>query len=333
MKTVSFGISNYCVPCHNYCRYCLLSSCGKASGIDFDRGLKFAERVINELTELKPNMTCNHYIGYCMDSPRLFDYIDFCKKYSLPNARFLQMNGFAFRTENEIDDLMKKLQDAGVEMLDISFYGTGEYHDRFAGRKGDFAFLMNMTRSAIKNELQVWGSIPLIRENLAQMVELRRILDDLGIEKYSYFLPHSKGRGRSLEDQRITKSEFEILPKYIRDSFQKIRHMTEKEWLTSGEITEPEKRTVMLVLKPDNIEHFEGMKAAEIVYELEAMDDTFRAQIPSASELAKRYGRSEGQELYRFKDLLLRWRQEYINEFGLDIYDMQDETHHFSIHI
>ena len=49
MKTVLLGISNYCVPCHTHCRHCLLSSCGKITGVDFDRGLEFGERVFNEL--------------------------------------------------------------------------------------------------------------------------------------------------------------------------------------------------------------------------------------------------------------------------------------------
>jgi hypothetical protein len=34
MKTTSFAIANYCVPCNAHCRHCLLSSCGKATGID-----------------------------------------------------------------------------------------------------------------------------------------------------------------------------------------------------------------------------------------------------------------------------------------------------------
>ena len=41
MKTVSFGIANDCVPCHSHCRYCLLDSCGKTTGMDYgpDRNL------------------------------------------------------------------------------------------------------------------------------------------------------------------------------------------------------------------------------------------------------------------------------------------------------
>ena len=109
--------------------------------------------------------------------------------------------------------------------------------------------------------------------------------------------------------------------------------MTEAEWLISGEIAEPQKRSLMLVLNPDNIDYFENKNAIDILTELEAMDDNFIEKIPSVSELAKQFGRPENQQLYRFRDLLFRWRQEYLKECGIGLYDMQEETHHFSIHM
>ena len=333
MKTILLGIANYCVPCHTHCRHCLLSSCGKITGVDFDRGLEFGERVFNELVGERKDIKGNYYIGYCMDTPRLFDYIGFCKRHSLYGARFLQMNGFKPRKESEIDILIKSLKNAGIEMIDLTFFGLEDYHDRFAGSKGDFAFLIKMLTSACRHDLQVSISIPLLRENLPEMTELRKLLDERGATKYSYFLPHSKGRGRFLEDQRITKQEFETLPENIKASFQKIKHMTEAEWIMSDEITEPHKRSLTLVLTPENIDHFEGMSVSEIINELEIMDDEFLKQIPSVRELAERYGRKDSQQLYRYKDLLLRWRQEYLRDFRISMYDMQDEAHTFSMHM
>ena len=87
------------------------------------------------------------------------------------------------------------------------------------------------------------------------------------------------------------------------------------------------------MLTPDNIDHFESMSALDILNELEATDDNFLNKMPSVPELAKRFGRPDNQQLYRFRDLLLRWRQEYIKECGSDLYDMHDEAHHFSIHM
>ncbi len=52
------------------------------------------------------------------------------------------------------------------------------------------------------------------------------------------------------------------------------------------------------------------------------MIELIKADNSSVSELAERYGRTDNQQLYRFRDLLLRWRQEYIAETGYAIYDM-----------
>ncbi len=333
MKTISFGIANYCVPCNSHCRHCLLKSCGKATGVDHEAGMAFADRVLTELKEQKPEVSGFYYIGYCMDTPKLADYLRFCRKIGSPGARFLQMNGFAFRSSAELEALMAGIKAEGVELVDLTFYGTKQYHDRFAGRNGDFDFNLKMLEAAEKINLPVNISMPLMRDNLDQMIELRQIPEIAKAGKYSYFLPHSKGRGKQLQDQRITKQEFENLPQEIRGAFQKVKHMTEAEWLASGAIPTPEKRSLTLVLTPDNFAHYADMSAARILKELEAMDNEFTAEMPTVAGLAVRYGRPDNLQLYRFRDLLLRWRQEYIAETGNVIYDMHDETHSFSVHI
>ena len=74
MKTTYLGIANYCVPCQAHCRHCLLSSCGQVSGVDFHRSTAFARRVITELKENRPELGSSFYIGYCMDTPDLWEY-------------------------------------------------------------------------------------------------------------------------------------------------------------------------------------------------------------------------------------------------------------------
>ena len=332
MKTVSFSIANYCVPCHAHCRYCLLSSCGKATGVDPDAGMTFAGRVMQEMAEARPEISASYYIGYCMDTPRLAEYIRFCREHRCPGAEFLQMNGFAFREKAELQSMMDGIRENGVELIDLTFFGTEEYHDRFAGRKGDFRFLAEMLDAAGQAGLPVNASVPLLRENLPQMAELYRFLSDRNVRKLSFFLPHSKGRGGSVADERITKAEFEQLPEEIRNSFWRTRHLTEAEWLASGGITDPEKRNLTLVLTPESLAQLGNRPAGEILGMLEEMDDRYLAEMPSARELAERYGNPGNQQLFRLRDLLLQWQQRYISETGNTIYDMHDETHHFSVH-
>ena len=333
MKTVSFGIANYCIPCHAHCRYCLLSSCGKATGVKASEGMEFARRVLRELDQIMPDLRTFYYIGYCMDTPDLSEYIQFCREYHSPGAGFLQMNGFAFRDEKELLELMSSIRKEGVELIDLTFFGKEEYHDRFAGRQGDYHFLMKMLDAACKVKLPVCISIPLVSENLDQIAELHRILSGKPIQKFSYFLPHSKGRGRLMQQQRITRQEFDSLPEQIKDSFQKIKHMTESEWLSSGKIMDSEERSLTLVLTPENMENYRNMPVARILKEIECLDNQYLSKMPSARELADRYGDPANQQLFRSRDLLLKWQQQYISESGDTLYDMHDETHHFSVHL
>ena len=88
-----------------------------------------------------------------------------------------------------------------------------------------------------------------------------------------------------------------------------------------------------LVLTPENFEKYSRMSAAEILKELEEMDDRYLNEMPSVRELARMYGNPENQQLFRIRDLALIWQQRYISENGNRIYDMHDETHSFSVHL
>ena len=332
MKTVSVSVANYCVPCQCRCRYCLLGSCGKNTGVDQQEGMDFADRVLREIRDERPEMTKgSYYNGYCMDMPDLAGYIRYGRERGYPCGRFLQMNGFAFRTDEELDRLMTMIRDEKTELMDLTFFGTEEYHDRFAGRKGDYPFLLRMLEAANRAGLPVTISVPLMRENLGQAEELLHTLQGYETQNIRFFLPHSKGRGRSILGQRITREEFDRLREEVRSRFAKTKHMTEAEWLASGEIPEAQGRNLTLVLTPEEFPRLKEMSGAEILAMLEELDDRFRAQMPPVHELAKRYGNPEGQELYRIRDLTLKWEQQYIAETGNTIWDMHDETHHFAV--
>ena len=228
---------------------------------------------------------------------------------------------------------MASIKEEGVKLIDLTFYGTEQHHDTFAGRKGDFEFNKRMIAAAKSANLTVNVSTAIMSDNYMQMEELRSTLETLQVDRFSFFIPHSKGRGRMLQDNRLTKQEFEELPQNIKDDFSKIKYMTEAEWLSTSEYPVPEKRNLTLVLTPDNYPSYANMSASDIIKELEAMDDEYISKMPSIPELAKKYGRPNNQQLYRFRDLLLRWKQEYIKDTGDIIYDMHDETHSFSVHI
>ena len=333
MQTISLGIANYCVKCNDNCRYCLLSSRHQTSGVDYTRAKVFFERIFEEAKTKFPDIRFYFYIGYCMDTPELQDFIGFSRKTGSPGGDFLQMNGFAERSKEETEKLIRGIKDAGVQMIDLTFYGTESYHDRFAGRKGDFQILLSMLQAAVQAGLEVNISLPLIRENKDQADELMKFLKGHGASRFYTFLPHSKGRGRSIMGQRLLKQEFESLSEEIKASFTRAETRTEAEWLETGVSPKFEKRDLILVLNPEEMSRLEQMNCEEILKYLEDLDDRFLQDMPSAEVLAERYGDPGNQQLFRFRDLLLKWQQQYIDEAKGTIYDMHDESHHFSVHL
>ena len=75
------------------------------------------------------------------------------------------------------------------------------------------------------------------------------------------------------------------------------------------------------------------MPAEEILSFLESLDDRYLSQLPSLPELAAKFGDPGNEQLFRIRDLVLKWQQRFIADTGNTIYDMHDESHHFSVHM
>lgn len=326
MKTVSFSIENLCLPCSCRCKHCLLGYDGNIIGVGYEQGKDLARRIAAE-----SSIKFNYYIGFCMDTPMLFDYIAFCQEIESPGGQFLQMNGFRERTHDEIDRLMERIKNSGVDLIDLTFYGLPDYHDVFAGRPGDFRFLTKMLVAANKTQLPVNISVPITEDNAGQLERLFEILSEYKTDAINLYLPHSKGRGWFMEPQRLKKSTLEQLPPLVQAHMPKIKTQSEAQWLSEKVFPEPDKRYLTLSLTPDNFERYNNMSAEEIIGELEKLDDTFYGAVPSAEELAKLYGNPLGDRLFRYRDLVLLWTKRYVRENSLKLHDMTDERGHFSI--
>ena len=334
MKTTAIGVENLCVRCHAHCRYCLLSWNGKPVGVDYDRGKRFTERLFSELNLERPDLRVLYYIGYCMDGPHLPDYIRFCRSVGSPSGEFLQLNGLALRDREEAEGYIRNIASLGIRRVDLTFYGLREYHDRFAGRTGDFDLLLALLDAAGRAGVQADVSLPILRENMAETDALLELLRKYRVGRYFAFLPHGKGRGRTIEDQRLTKAEFESLSQEVRACFSpNVRYQTEAEWIREGIWPVPQTRTLTLSLTPENMDELEAMPAGAVVSMLEKMDDCFYAAIPPPAELAAYCGDPKGQKMYRLRDLLLEWRGRFLGKSGPSLHNMDDEQGHFSVRV
>lgn len=136
-----------------------------------------------------------------------------------------------------------------------------------------------------------------------------------------------------MEPQRLTKGEFDALSRRVKEHFSTVRYKSEAEWLDENIWPETKERFLILSLRPENIGHLEKTPVEDIVREVEALDDTYYAAIPSLAELARLYGRPDSARMFCLRDLHLYWQQRYLDEHKEIALDMNDERGHFSVRL
>lgn len=330
MQTVSINVMNLCVPCENRCRYCLLSYDGKVSCVDYDRSAQYAKRFYEWLRENRPERSFLFGFGYSMEHPQLLDAIRFCQSIGSPTGEFLQFDGMKFRSPDQLRQLLSDLKAVGVKHINMTFYGTESYHDRFAGRKGDFQLMIQALTIGHALGLETSVGIPLTQENAAQADALLQQLQQYTSGRIYFFIPHCEGRGQSLENVRFTTADYARLSDAVKARFNTERFRPEMEWVASAPHPLPQRRVLTLTLTQDNISQFEQMPFDEVIRYLEGLDDAYYTAIPDFNQMIHRYGDPVGEKYYSQRDLYLSYQQRYITEHQLCLYDVNDERHCFS---
>ena len=323
MITKSINVFNLNVPCCNCCRYCLLSWSGDVLGIDYDRSVKFADKFYNWLKENRPEIKFTYYFGYSMEHPKLLDVIKFMQKTNSPGGEFLQFDGMRKRTKEELNTFLNELKNVGIKLIDMTFYGDESYHDQFAGRKGDYQLMLDTIDVALGVGIDVQVGIPVMKDNLNQLDGLVEAFLQKNIRLH-LFTPHSGGRGKTIQNQKIALLDYEKMSDKVKKQFNRNGNKTPLEWLNQPP-KEVKSRVLTLSLLKSNIEDLEKKSFEEIIANLEQMDDEFYSQIPSFDELLEKYADKNDCHLYTKKDLYSIYRTRYFRENNLKITDITDE--------
>lgn len=325
MQTKSIMVQTLCVPCACRCRYCLLRWDGHPVGADYDRSQRFAERFHAWVRRERPDLSYQFSFGYSMDHPRLLDAVDFMNRIGSVGGRFLQCDGMVFRDERERKKLLHGLKEHGAGTLNFTFYGTEAYHDRFAGRKGDHAYLLGMMEAASEYGFHVTAGVPLNKENVGQADQLLHDLEVRGAQNVRLFIPHGEGRGAGLEDIRLTQDDLMGISEDARGKLDRKVYQSEAEWckIKGGE---PERHRALIVsLTRDNMDRLGSIPFEEIIAEVEALDEAYYGAFPAFEDLLAQYGDREGKRLYSRRDLFHRCRRQYAKDHGVRVYDVTDE--------
>ena len=325
MKTVSLMVQNLCIPCGCRCRYCLLSWDGRPVGIPWEQGLSLGRRLIAEAKAARPDIRCTFSFGYSMEHPKLREAIRFLREIGSPEAEMLQCDGLNIRNEKACAEFSEMLAEEGVKALNFTFYGLSAYHDRFAGRTGDFDFLLRLLQAATHAGLEVTAGIPLTAENVEQTDRLVETLRNKGCEKIKLFIPHEEGRGKVLAPVRLSSDDLSRLSDEARGKLNRRIYKTEGEWVTGNCYQEETKRALIVSLRNDNYEHLQSASASALMEEIESLDDAYYAAFPSFAELASKYGDPQGKKLFRQRDLFYHYRRRFAAEYPVSVYDVTDE--------
>ena len=327
MKTRSIMVQTLCVPCSCHCRYCLLSWNNHPVGADYERSKEYAKKFHAYMKENHPEIQFDFAFGYSMDHSNLLQEIDFLNTIGSIQGRLLQLDGMKFRSEEEIDELMSGLAGHGIKQINFTFYGLQAYHDRFAGRQGDFHYLLKLAQTATEHGIETSAGIPLTHENAAQSEELIGILEAYRIKKVSLFIPHEEGRGISLNGIRFSQWDFERLGPNAKCRLNTGIFKTEGQWVNEKNLQAEENRTLLISLTPDNIGMFEDMGFEEAIRYVEKLDETYYAALPTFRQLCEMYGDPDGTCFYGKRDLFQHYQKRYIAEKKLSLYDVTDERH------
>ena len=328
MKTTSINVFTHVVPCHNHCKYCLLNWNGKAIGANYERSEKYAKKFSEWLKINHPEINFTFYFGYSMEHPELINKTANLKDIGSPSASFLQFDGMKMRNSAELESFIKQLKGSGIKTLNFTFYGTKDFHDKFAGRIGDYDLMINTVDCALENGLSIEVGIPAIKDNLYQLDYLVNYFEKKA-DRLFIFTPHSKGRGANLINHKITLNDYELLSDKVKRYFNRSTNKTPIEWLKS-DIKNEEYRVLNISLTNDNIEHFENQSFDKTIEEIEKMDDEYYFVIPSFQKLLSKYA-TDDNCLYTKKDLYYIYQKRYIKENNLELADINDERYCGSI--
>jgi len=228
----------------------------------------------------------------------------------------LTANGMPLRSESDLMEFLAEQKEAGITTVGVTFFGLREHHDTFARRKGDFEQMMLISRTAAEIGLGRRETIFLSHEGIREVPSLLEFLDVIPGQRERCITPWDyRGRGKSLEKDRVTASDILTLPEPVRAFINLGSYASEAEWIKRIEADAPptkSKRVYLITLWQDNIDRLEAMDCGGILEEMREVDDRFYQAIPSLPTLAQLYGRKTGDKLYARRDLEWRWIDLYL---------------------
>lgn len=239
---------------------------------------------------------------------------------------FAVCNGMDFMSPDELDAFFTRLYAAGARVCMTTFFGTEAFHDRFAGREGDFRYLLDVNRAAQKAGLNKLHILFLSRPNLPYLDELTELLTALPGKKQIQYRPiFNKPDAFTPEEDRLTRAEYAAAEaRYHASIHWPLK--TKAEWydyILSGDYSDKthdlSRLTPQVLLGGTTLRELEEMTDVESYLDAVVEKHTaLRLGTPDMKTLCRLYGdpEPENDRMYTFCDLEYAWKAQYQAEHG-----------------
>jgi len=238
----------------------------------------------------------------------------------MPGWDYLPLNGLRFREWDQLQELFGSLADAGIRTVNLSFYGLAEHHDQWAGRRGDFDYLMRMAEVTADCGLNRSETLFLRKSTISDLPRLVEMLDGFpGLARRMIEPWDFRGRGTLVEDERPELRELNALPSHLREAVDTERYRTEASWIDAvlgGDIPGKTQRIYFVSVRDENVEYLESENCEAILGNLREHDQAGRRAEPSLTGLARRFGDPDSLKFYALRDLEWKWLSRYYREQG-----------------
>lgn len=196
LREIDFHITN---KCNMNCIHCLYDS-GKKSMDEME--LDDIKRVIKEFSIVSNRSgSINLFGGEIFVRKDIFNIIETVKEEGLKLG--IITNGYFNET------IFKKIVECKPERLTIDLDGASvDTHDWLRNKKGSFEKSIDTIRKFIENKINVSVTTVLNKRNVAEIENMLKLCEDLGIYSISFFMMTPLGRGENLKEYVLNGNEW-----------------------------------------------------------------------------------------------------------------------------
>lgn len=310
MDITDLIISPIVSTCECLCSHCLLGSKNDKLGqFDFDQLENMIFRLKEEADHcsitVKPYRSAEYrHLPKVMEWNRSLGWNDF----------ILNLNGTRVRQGKILQQWVEWLITiCAVTSVEISWFGTEEYMDRFVHRKGYYEYLMNLTHELNKYDVCVYHKIFVMDENRGMLNTLWERL--VGTGNICVSVVDYRGNGKNESKMKLTQPVLETMPDWVKQDwiFCSGRYKTEREWINQVKETHGFSKTGMtLIYVPTENSIYSDISMEHLnefaLKRMEEIEDFF----PEDLKLAQMYGDCTGSTLWDYRSLLMRWQELFV---------------------